>query len=212
MAERTGGLAREIAPPLLGHVCLHASMAGTRLAAPLFALSMGYSKVATGALVALFALTQIFLSLPAGRYADRHGLKRLASWCVAVATLGIAAAACWPMYPVLCLTALACGGSVGAVTIALQRHVGRAARSPTELKQAYSWLSIAPATSNFAGPMLAWLLIDHAGFRTAFGVLAFLPALAWIFIRRAREHVDGPAAAPKPGAAWDLLSGDRMRR
>ena len=48
---------------------------------------------------------------------------------IAVTTLGIAAAAMWPVYPVLCLTALACGGAVGAVTIALQRHVGRAARS-----------------------------------------------------------------------------------
>ena len=43
-------------------------MAGTRLAAPLLALREGYSAAAVGVLLALFALTQVFLALPAGRY------------------------------------------------------------------------------------------------------------------------------------------------
>ena len=55
-------LARLIA----GHICLHACMAGTRLAAPLLALKQGYSPLAVGVLLALFALTQVFLALPAG--------------------------------------------------------------------------------------------------------------------------------------------------
>ena len=65
-------LARLIA----AQICVHGSMAGMRLAAPLLALREGYSVAAVGFLVALFALTQVFLALPAGRYADRHGLKR----------------------------------------------------------------------------------------------------------------------------------------
>ncbi|MBF9266848.1 MFS transporter, partial [Paracidovorax cattleyae] len=71
-------LARLIA----GQICIHASMTGMRLAAPLLALREGYSAAAVGALLALFALTQVFLSLPAGRYADRHGLKRPVGWAV----------------------------------------------------------------------------------------------------------------------------------
>jgi hypothetical protein len=46
-------------------VCLHATMAGLRLAAPLLALQQGYSPAAVGVLIALFALTQVFLALPA---------------------------------------------------------------------------------------------------------------------------------------------------
>jgi hypothetical protein len=42
-------LARLIA----GHVCLHACMAGMRLAAPLLALREGYSPLAVGFLLAL---------------------------------------------------------------------------------------------------------------------------------------------------------------
>ena len=42
--------------------------------------------------------------------------------------------------------------------IALQRHVGRMAKNPAELKVAFSWLSLGPAVSNFVGPVLAGLL------------------------------------------------------
>ena len=64
-------LARLIA----AQICVHGSMAGMRLAAPLLALREGYSVAAVGFLVALFALTQVILALPAGRFADRHGLN-----------------------------------------------------------------------------------------------------------------------------------------
>ena len=42
------------------------AMAGMRMAAPLLALREGYSEAAVGVLLALFALTQVFLALPAG--------------------------------------------------------------------------------------------------------------------------------------------------
>ena len=84
----TGTLARLIA----GQICVHGSMAGMRLAAPLLALREGYSAAAVGLLVALFALTQVFLALPAGRYADRHGLKRPLGFSVIASVIGAGAA------------------------------------------------------------------------------------------------------------------------
>ena len=65
---------RELAKLIAGQVCLHACMTGMRMAAPLMALRSGQSEAAVGVLLALFALTQVFLALPAGRYADAHGL------------------------------------------------------------------------------------------------------------------------------------------
>src|SRR6187455_2241953 len=126
--------AREIARSIAGQICLHASMAGARMATALLALSQGYSKMAVGALVAQFALTQVFLSLPAGRFADRHGLKRPVAYSVIAASLGLCLAAIWPVYPVLCVCALLCGGATGAASIALQRHVGRLASTPAQLR------------------------------------------------------------------------------
>ena len=60
---------------ILAQISIHACMTGMRMATPLLALREGFSAASVGFLLALFALTQVFLSLPAGRYADRHGLR-----------------------------------------------------------------------------------------------------------------------------------------
>lgn len=141
----------ELARLVAGHVFLHACMAGMRMAAPLLALREGHSEAAVGVLLALFALTQVFLALPAGRFTDRRGLKRPVGISVLVAAAGAGLAVAWPVFPVLCLCALMTGGATGAASIALQRHVGRAATGGTQLKQVFSWLAIGPAVSNFLG-------------------------------------------------------------
>ena len=71
-----GSLSPALARLIAGQIFLHACMAGTRMAAPLLALREGYSEAAVGFLLALFALTQVFLAFPAGRFADRHGRRR----------------------------------------------------------------------------------------------------------------------------------------
>lgn len=197
-----------------GHICLHACMAGLRMAAPLLALKQGYSAMAVGVLMALFALTQVFLALPAGRYADRHGLRRPVGWAVLVAMLGAGAAAVWPVFAVLCFAALLTGGATGAASIAVQRQAGALAHNPTELKQVFSWLAIGPALSNFAGPFAAGLMIDHGGFRLAFAVLALVPLLSWWWVRQQRVPVaPAPAAANAPASrAWDLMREPPFRR
>jgi len=182
------------------------------MAAPLFALAHGYGKAAAGVLVAMFAITQIFLSLPAGRFADRYGLKKPVGLSVLVTTVGVGLAAIWPIYPVLCLTALLCGGAVGAATIALQRHVGRLAGTPAELREVFSWVSIAPAASNFLGPFAAGLMIDHAGYRAAFALLAATPLVAWGLLRRIEEPPIEGAPGAERSAAWDLLRDPGLRR
>ncbi|MEP6723171.1 MAG: MFS transporter [Variovorax sp.] len=206
---------------IVAQVCLHAAMTGTRLAAPLLALQQGYSAAAVGVMLSLFALTQVFLALPAGRFADRHGLRLPLSIAVGAATSGAALAAAFPVFPVLCLAALLTGGATGIAVIALQRHVGRAASNPTQLKQVFSWLAISPAAANFVGPFAAGLLIDHAGpspgamagYRVAFGLAALLPLACWLLARGATELpiTPQPPGAPKP-RAWDLLAQPMFRR
>ena len=207
-----------------GHVCLHASMAGMRLAAPLWALQQGYGPLAVGFLLALFSLSQVFLALPAGRYADRHGLRKPVFRAVGVSMVGAAAAAAFPQFGVLCFAALMMGGATGSAAIALQRHVGRAAADATDLRRVFSWLSIGPAVSNFLGPVCAGLLIDHAGvwlggraadhhgFVAAFAFTALLPSLAWLCVRSTRELPPVVHAEGGPPSAWPLLREPQMRR
>ena len=212
---------RELQRLISGQIFLHACMAGMRMATPLLALKQGYSAVAVGALLSLFALTQVFIAVPAGRYTDRVGLRRPVGQAVVVASVGAALAALWPTFSMLCAAALATGGATGVTVIALQRHVGRLASDPAELKSAFSWLSIGPAISNFLGPVVAGLLIDHAGpqpadvwgFRASFALMAALPALSWLILRRVREHPrhDKPQAQGAR-SALDLLRKPMMRR
>ena len=214
-------MTRELARLILAQICLHACMAGMRMASPLLALREGYSPAAVGVLLALFALTQVFLALPAGRFADRHGLRRPVSYGVLAAAFGASAAVAYPVFPVLCLAALLTGGATGTATIALQRHVGRAAGGGLQLRRVFSWLAIGPAISNFVGPFSAGLLIDHGGgapgslmgYRAAFFLMALLPLFTWFLVRTTREL---PAlTAPRDGAqpkAWDLLKRPMFRR
>ena len=214
-------MTRELVRLILAQICLHACMAGTRLAAPLLALKQGYSPAAVGLLLALFALTQVFLALPAGRFADRNGLKRPVRYSVLAAMAGAGAAVAFPVFPVLCLSALLTGGATGAAVIALQRHVGRAASGAVQLRKVFSWLSIGPAFSNFLGPFAAGLLIDHAGslpnslfgYRVAFFLMAVLPLGSWFLVRSTRELP--PVLVAEAGArpkAWDLLREPIFRR
>lgn len=211
----------ELARLILAQVCLHACMAGTRMAAPLLALREGYSPAAVGVLLALFALTQVFLALPAGRFADRNGLKRPIGYSVVAAMLGAGLAVAFPVFPVLCLAALLTGGATGVAVISLQRHVGRAATGALQLRRVFSWLSIGPAVSNFIGPFAAGLLIDHAGaapnsttgYRAAFFLMAVLPLACWLLVRPTRELppvIVAPGSAP--ASAWDLLRDPAFRK
>jgi MFS family permease len=211
--SENGALGRELARLIVGHVFLHACMAGSRMAAPLLALRQGYSDAAVGVLLALYALAPVFLSLPAGRYADRHGLKRPFAWSVAAGVIGGALPFAFPVFPALCASALLTGGATGAAVVALQRHVGKAAHTPLERKQAFSWLSIGPAFSNFLGPFAAGLVIDHAGYRTAFLLIALLPLVTWAFIRKATE-LPPPEGSTRvrAGRAWDLWREPMFRR
>jgi MFS family permease len=209
----SSGLQPALARLIAGQIFLHACMAGMRMAAPLLALRSGQSEASVGVLLALFALTQVFLALPAGRYADRHGLKRPVGFAVLAASAGAGLAVIWPVFPVLCVAALLTGGATGATVIALQRHVGRAAENPTQLKQVFSWLALGPAISNFVGPLVAGLMIDLVGFWLAFLVMAVFPGVAWFWFRGAKELP--PVARPashEQGKAWDLLGEPRFRR
>ena len=57
-------------------VGLHACMAATRMAATLAVLAQGFPEWTVGALLSLYGMAPIVLSLWAGRMADRHGFHR----------------------------------------------------------------------------------------------------------------------------------------
>jgi predicted MFS family arabinose efflux permease len=106
-----------------------------------------------------------------------------------------------------------CGGANGTAVIVLQRHAGRLAHDPAQLKLVFSWMAIAPSIANFVGPFMAGLAIDHAGFRVCFALLALLAACSWLAARQATDlPLSGNEKEPDAqSSAWDLLGDSRMR-
>ncbi len=206
-------LRSDLARLIAAQICLHACMTGFRMAAPLMALRQGFSPLAVGMLLALFALAPVFMALPAGRYADRRGLKKPVAMAVVIASMGAAVSVAFPVFGVLCVTALTCGAATGLAMIALQRHVGRMANNATELKQVFSWMAIGPSISNFLGPFAAGVMIDSFGFRAAFLLLALLPSLAWLWVRHTVEHEPvAPELRQSSGSSWNLLKDAGFRK
>jgi MFS family permease len=198
---------------IAAQISLHACMTGFRMAAPLMALREGYSPAAVGMLLALFALAPVFMALPAGRYADRRGLKKPVLMAVGIASTGAAISVAFPVFGVLCFTAFTCGAASGLAMISLQRHVGRLAKDATELKQVFSWMAIGPSISNFLGPFAAGVMIDSFGFRAAFLLLALLPSLALFWVRHAVEHEPvSPELRQSSGSSWNLLKDAGFRK
>lgn len=219
--------ARQLLPLIAGQLCVHGSMAGVRMAAPLAVLQAGGSPFAAGVLLALFAAAPIVLALRAGRMVDRHGFGRPLRVAVAMTAGGAVIAALAMLLQGgwrnagLGLAAVLSGGGANVGLIAVQRTVGRLARDGTDLKRVFSWLGLAPGSSNMVGPLIAGLLIDSAGHAAAFGALALLPLAALASLRHVPAKAAAPAtsptsstaaSAPRAGTAWDLLAAPGMRR
>ena len=67
--------------------------------------------------------------------------------------------------------------------------------------------------SNVAGPVLAGVLIDHAGFRVAFGVLMLLPLFGLWWARRVPVEVPAPRTPQAhASSSWELLHTPGLRR
>lgn len=207
-----GGGGRLIAALVAGQLGLHSAMAGVRLAAPLQALSEGFSAWSVGLLLALFALAPVATALPAGRLADRLGYHRPVQLAVGMSVGGCALAvlstfmAGWLHVALLALGALAVGAGANTGMLTIQRTGGQVARDGTERLRVFSWLGIAPSFSNAIGPVTAGFVIDAFGYRAAYGVMMLMPLVTIAAARFVPRLAPLASAARQQGRrAWDLL-------
>jgi MFS family permease len=195
-------------------MCVHATMAATRVAGSLWLLARGYPGWTVGVLMSLFAVAPIGLSLWAGRMADRHGLHRPLAIGSAMGFGGTLLVLSWLDVGPLAVAALATGGALSVAAVAIQHEAGAMARDEQDLKRVFSWVALGPALSNSLAPVIVGLLIDHAGFRAAFAFTLTLPAAAWVLGRWVPRRHPGPppAANGREPAAFDLLRVVPLRR
>jgi MFS family permease len=193
-------------------------MTGVRLAAPLQVLREGHAPWAVGVLLGLFAVAPMLIAFPAGRHADRRGYHAPMRLSVVLTVAGgvLAFGSTWfeaAQFAMLCFCALLSGAGATYGMIAIQRTAGRSATGSTELKRVFSWLGIAPAISNVVGPVLAGVMMDWAGLRSAYLVLTLMPLLGLVAARWVAQEPRLPDAAlqAKPNS-WDLLRVPGVRR
>ena len=148
----------------------------------------------------------MFLALPAGRYCERHGLKRPIVWSVTAAVAGCALAAAWPVFPVLCASALLTGRCGRCL-----EHRGSAPHSarrgrPSRAAQGVLVVGDRPGVVQCPGPGRRR---RHDRRRRVSRRRSWrLPRCrcsGWLAVRGAPNRVSMPAeAAHRPGGAWDL--------
>ncbi|MFO1316898.1 MAG: MFS transporter [Burkholderiales bacterium] len=191
----------------------HIALAGSRVTVSLEALRQGASTVVVGVLLALYALLPMMLAVATGRLSDRVGVRRpMLVGSIALAA-GSALPALVPGFAALFASATVVGVGFMLFQVPAQNATGEMG-PPDERAHNFSLLALGYSISGFFGPLVAGFTIDHAGFATAFAVLALLPVVPAVVLARNRLPLPGPhpaRAAGRTGGALELVAHRKLR-
>lgn len=215
--NRTGG-PRGATSPFAVLIALgianHVVLTGSRVVVSLDALALGASAATVGSLLALFALLPMFFAIPAGRLADRVGVRGpMLAGSIGMASAALVATLV-PGLAALFVTAVLAGVSFMAFQVAAQYATGEMG-PPGARTRNFGLLALGYSTSSIAGPLIAGFVIDHAGHRAAFGVLALFPLVPIAVLAANRVRLPGPhpeRAAHARMRTVDLIASPELRR
>ena len=195
-------------------VLAHAAFNGCRLTISLDALSMGASTLTVGSMMSILAALPMLLGVPAGRMVDRIGVRMPLLASVAGVGASVVLPGAFPGIASLYVAAACVGTSFMLFHISVQHAVGEGS-AEGERKANFGWLALGFSISNFFGPTVAGLSIDHFGFRATFVLVSTfaLASLALLATRRASlSHRPHGRAKPVEGNTLDLLREPELRR
>jgi MFS family permease len=189
------------------------SLRGGKVAVSLYALELGASAATVGVLAALFAAFPLLLAVPAGRIADRVGVRLP----VVAGTLVMAAGLALPVILPGITTLLLCPALVGLghVFFHVSAHslIG-ALSTAAERTRNFATFSLGISIAAFIGPSAAGFAIELGSYRAAFlllAVVALLPALYAVLHRGLMQNRAAPEEEQQKGA-FDLLAIPALRR
>jgi MFS family permease len=191
----------------------HAVLTGSRVTVSLYALSLGASPLVVGTLMGLYSFLPMWFAVAAGRLSDRIGVRRpmLAGSC------GLAIAVVLPpIFPglaALFVTTALIGVAFMLFQVAAQNATG-ALGPPADRARNFTLLALGYSVSSFAGPLLAGLLIDQAGFGTTFLTLALSPLVPAAVLARGRLALPRPHPTQRQAASGvaELFRNRQLRR
>ncbi|MES2356110.1 MAG: MFS transporter [Pseudomonadota bacterium] len=168
-----------VAINLFGHIAL----SGGRVSSSLFALENGYPEAVVGALISLYGLLPMLLSITVGRWVDRIGSFVPMRLGMISVVIGIALPGIFPQVTTLFATAALCGLGFMIVSLSAQHSVGCLCGESTTNRVAYfGWLSLGHSTSGILGPLIVGFIIDLGSYQAAFIVLASSACVALLLV------------------------------
>ena len=191
----------------------HLAYTGSRVTVSLFAIHEGATPLTIGALMSLFALLSMLISVPVGRLVDRIGVFAPVTAAAASVFIGLLLPFAWPDLHALFPAAMAIGTGFGVYHVVLNNMVGALGR-PEDRARNFSWLALGFSTGGLFGPIIAGFAIDTIGYRAAFLALAAFPAIALVPLVMRRHAVPqghGGRGVVSAGGVLELLREPRLR-
>lgn len=201
----------------------HLALSGGRLSGSMFLLRSPGGETLVGVFMALFSVIPVVSSLAIGRWVDRAGSARVMRVGIATVLVGAWLPVAFPSVPLILAMAVTVGFGFNVVTVAAQHSVGHleTGSDPGRRLAHFGWFALGHSASSALGPFVAGLLIDHVGFRAAFGALGMASFAAALLVFTRARGLPGPrraASSSNPGGAvdsprvTDLLASAEMRR
>ncbi|WP_184533303.1 MFS transporter [Variovorax sp. Sphag1AA] len=191
----------------------HAAFSGNRFTITLHAVALHASPLAIGTLLGLVMIVPMLAAVKIGRWSDRIGYVPFAAGGLALLLAGGLLVGAWPSMPSLFVASVLTGTGYMSAHVAINLAIGRAS-TPERRTDAFSAMAVAFSLSGLTGPMLAGVVIDHAGHRWAFLVLCAFSLASMVLLRRAARRYrlastgDGAQAQPR---LVDLLAHRPLR-
>jgi len=198
-----------VAFAILNHIVFN----GSRIGVSLFAIRLGAAPVTIGILMGLYGLLPMFLSVSSGRLIDRIGVKTPMIAGSATVLVGALIVPVVPGLPTLFVASTLIGTGFMLFQIAQQNVAGYIGR-PEHRALNFSLVALGFSISNFFGPTITGVLIDHVGFSATFGALGWLPAIVIVGLAANLLPLPQLPRAEHPHARkrlFDLLSHRELR-
>lgn len=202
-----------IRPILLIHVFSHTCFRGSKVLMTLFALDLGASPIVAGLLFSTYSLLPAFVSVYAGRLADRVGpaVPMLVGICGMLAGLVI------PIVVDGLLALALCAAVVGTCyifyNVSVQGLIGTLGEGIDRTRN-YSLFAMVVGITALLGPLVAGFSFEHLGGPGAYVVMTALttiPALVLTVTARRLPRGSGSKASGTGSGAMGLLRHPPLR-
>ena len=190
------------------------SLKGSKMLVALYAIELGASPLAIGALVSTYAVFPLVLAVYAGRVSDRRGVRApmmLGSLGVAI---GLVLPAVFPTLPALFLSSALIGTSSLFFHVAMHNLVGSLGEGAQRTRN-FSTLSLAASISGLLGPLGVGFAIDHAGHIPTYLLLAAVSCLPSVALACYSGFIPARIKAlsdQSGGSVRDLLGSPSLRK